>query len=155
MLLELVADREVAELGRVALPGDCVAARPVAGGGGADVERHADRVAGVEARAAHLGELPSRPQIARALFGIGLKAARSEDHRLAFQLHCFSAMLRTNAMHARIVAEKRQRACAIPDLVCRLLLEKKNAIDQPGAAAHRLDADPAPQLEPAAHLERL
>src|SRR5258707_1343963 len=31
MLLELVADREVAELGRVALPGDRVAARPVAG----------------------------------------------------------------------------------------------------------------------------
>src|SRR6266849_2904109 len=37
VLLELVADREIAELGRVALPGDRVAARPVAGGRGADV----------------------------------------------------------------------------------------------------------------------
>ena len=62
MLLEAVADREVAELGRVAVPADRVAARPVAARRGADVQRHADAVAGVEARAADFGEIPPGPR---------------------------------------------------------------------------------------------
>ncbi len=79
VLLEAVADREVAEFRRVEVPADRVAARPVAVRRGADVERHADAVAGVEARAAHLGELPAGPEIARAPFGVGFEAAARQD----------------------------------------------------------------------------
>src|SRR5690606_20684159 len=63
VLLESVADGEVAELGRVALPCDGVAARPVAHGRGADRERHLDSVAGVEARPANLRQLPTGAQV--------------------------------------------------------------------------------------------
>src|SRR3981081_4175392 len=86
VLLELVADRKIAELGRVHLPADRMAARPVAARAGADRERHADAVAAVEAAAAHLGEVPAGAQIARAPFRIGLEAAAGEHHRLAAQL---------------------------------------------------------------------
>ena len=55
MLLEAVADGQIAELGSVALPADRVAARPVAVGAGADVQRHFDACAGIEAGAADLG----------------------------------------------------------------------------------------------------
>ena len=85
MLLEIVADRQVAELRRVAVPADRVAARPVAGRHGADVQRHLDAVAGVEAGAAHLGEVPARAEIARAHLGIGLEPAAGQHH--AFRLH--------------------------------------------------------------------
>ena len=86
VLLELVADREVAEFRRVHLPLHRVAARPVAARARADVQRHADAVAGVEAGAAHLGEVPAGAEIARAPFGIGLEAAAGEHDRLAAQL---------------------------------------------------------------------
>ena len=45
VLLEAVADVEVSELGRVALPADRMTSRPVAARSGADVERHAQAVA--------------------------------------------------------------------------------------------------------------
>ena len=82
VLLELVADVDVAELRRVAVPAGGVAARPVAVGRGADVERHLQAVADVEARAAHLGEFPARAEVARAHLGVGLEAAAGEHHRL-------------------------------------------------------------------------
>src|SRR5205823_11395523 len=66
VLLELVADREVAEFGRVHFPLHRMAARPIAAWARTDIERHADAVAGVEARAAHLGEIPARAEIKRA-----------------------------------------------------------------------------------------
>src|SRR5207247_9034052 len=80
VILDLVADSEVAELRGVPLPCHGMAARPVADRLCADVERHADRVAGVEPRAAHLGELPAGAQVARAPFGIRLESSRREDH---------------------------------------------------------------------------
>ena len=82
MLLEIVADGEIAELRRIAVPADGMAARPVAGRHGAGLQRHADAVAGVEAGAADLGELPARPEIARAHFGVGLEAAGGEHDAL-------------------------------------------------------------------------
>src|SRR5262249_50065853 len=86
VLLEVVAHRQVPEFGGVAIPGDGVTSRPIAGWLGADVERHADAVTGVEARAAHLGQLPAGPQVARAPFGVGLKAARGQHHALGRDL---------------------------------------------------------------------
>src|SRR5437764_178614 len=71
VLLEGVADGEIAELRRVVVPADGVAARPVAGGRGSDLEGHADAVAGVEARAPDLRELPAGAEIAGAPLGVG------------------------------------------------------------------------------------
>src|SRR5204863_1517826 len=45
----------------------------------ADLERRADSVAGVEARAAHLGQLPVGAQVARTHLLVGLEAAGGED----------------------------------------------------------------------------
>src|SRR3984893_8910623 len=73
MLLELIADREIAEFRRVHFPLHGVTARPVAARSCANVDRHADAVAGVVARAAHLGQIPAGAEIARAPFRIGLK----------------------------------------------------------------------------------
>src|SRR5205814_7915675 len=53
VLLEAIADREVAGFRGVAVPRHGVATRPVTVCRSADVERHADGVAGVEARAAN------------------------------------------------------------------------------------------------------
>src|SRR5881409_52855 len=83
VLLELVADVELAELGRVPVPATGVAARPVAEGAGADLEGHAEAVAGVEARAAHLGQLPARTEVARSPLGVGLEAAAGFDGEAA------------------------------------------------------------------------
>src|SRR6185295_1874689 len=96
MLLEAVAHREVTGLRRIAVPGHRVAAGPVAVGRGADVERHADRVAGVEARAAHLGELPARTQVARAPFRIRLEAAGRQNNGFAFDLHSLAIFSNDN-----------------------------------------------------------
>src|ERR1039458_4383784 len=58
MLLEAVADREGADIGRGAIPSHRMTSRPVAVRHRADVERHPNSIAGVEARAAHLREIP-------------------------------------------------------------------------------------------------
>ncbi len=83
VLLKAIADAQVAELGRVAIPSHGVASRPVAVGHRADFQRHPDPVAGVEPRAAHFGQVPSGTEVARAPFGVGLEAARGEHHRFA------------------------------------------------------------------------
>ena len=82
VLLKAVADIEVAKGRRVQIPGDRVRPRPVAGDRGAEIERHLQPLPGVEARAAHLGEVPARPQIARPHLGIGLEPAAGQHHRL-------------------------------------------------------------------------
>src|SRR6185437_11752857 len=81
VLLELIADREIAKFRRIHLPLHGMAARPVAAWAGADVERHADAVAGVVAGAAHLRHVPARAEIARAHFGVGFETAAGEHHR--------------------------------------------------------------------------
>ena len=62
VLLEIVADVEVAELRRVEIPADRMATRIVAPRRGTDGDRHADAVTGVVAGAPHLGQSPSRVQ---------------------------------------------------------------------------------------------
>ena len=155
VLLELVAHREVAELGCVALPAHGVTARPVADRGGADVERHADHVAGVEARAAHLGQLPARAEVARAPLGVGLEAAAGEHHGFRLHLDRLAFLSHAHAVHAAVVGDQRGRARAVPDLHAVLLRRPGPGLDQPFAAADGLDGEPAPELELAVDLERL
>src|SRR5205814_10543840 len=64
VLLETVADIEVAKGRGVEVPGDGMRSRPVPGNGSAEIQRHLQPLARVETRAAHLGEVPVRPEIA-------------------------------------------------------------------------------------------
>ena len=109
VLLEVVADREVAELRRVAIPGHRVAARPVAGRHGVGIERHLDAVARVEARAAHLGQLPAGAHVARAPFGIGLEAARRQHDVARPDRAGLTAVLHAHALHAVVVGDEADR----------------------------------------------
>ena len=110
VFLELVADREVAELGRVHVPLHGMAARPIAARRGADLERHADAVAGVEARAAHLGEVPAGAEIARAPFRIGFEAAAGEHHGFRAQLAQLAVVAHPHTLDAVAVEQQIERA---------------------------------------------
>ena len=155
MLLEIVADREVAEFRRVAIPADRMAARPVAGRHRADVQRHADAVAGVEARAADLGEIPAGPEIARAHLGIGLKAAGRQHHAFGPHLDGAAVMLHPHALDAVVIRDQRQRAGVIGDRDAVRLGDAGMRLDQAGSAAPGLDREAAPELEAAVDLEGL
>src|SRR6185312_6132580 len=155
MLLEIVADREVAEFRRVAVPADGVAARPVAVGHGADIERHADAVAGVEAGAAHLGEVPARAEIARAPFGIGLEAAGSEHRRFGMDIDVPAVLAHARAADARAVEEELVRPSVVEDAYLLALAGRGQVVDEAGPAARHLGGEPAPELELAVDLEGL
>src|SRR5262249_13974465 len=106
VLLELVPDREIAELRRIAIPADRVAARPIAGGLRADLERHADAVDGVEPRSAPLCGIAVGPERARAPFRIGLEPAAREDDRLGAQLARLALLAHAHAANTAIVCEQ-------------------------------------------------
>ena len=55
VLLEAVADIEIAKGRGVQVPGDGMRPRPVPGNGRAEIERHLQPLARIEPRAAHLG----------------------------------------------------------------------------------------------------
>ncbi len=76
MLLELITDSQIAELGRVLIPADCVTTRPIPVRCRTDVERHADTVARIESRASDFGDLPAGSEVARAPLGVGFEATR-------------------------------------------------------------------------------
>ncbi len=58
-----------------------MAALPVAHGLGTYIQGHAQGLAGVESGAPHLYLVPARPQIPRPHLGVGLEAARGQNHR--------------------------------------------------------------------------
>src|SRR5207237_3190234 len=116
VLLELVADREVAKFGRIHFPLHRMTARPVAARACTDVERHADAVAGVEARAAHLGEIPARAEITRAPFRIGLEAAGGENNGLAANLAFLAIVANAHAVDAAARVDERERTGLITNL---------------------------------------
>ena len=75
VLLELVADGEVAIGRRVDVPGHRVAARPVAVRPRADPKRHVEAGTHVETGAADFREVPARSEITRAHLRVRLEAA--------------------------------------------------------------------------------
>src|SRR5690606_31843732 len=155
MLLALVADREIAELRGVALPGHRVAAGPVAHRGGADVERHANDLARVEARAAHLGELPAGAEVAGPHLRIGLEATSGQDDGFAFDVLRLALMANANTVNPVVVGEQRNGAGAVPDLDAVLARDGRQVLDEARAAAHGLHREAAPELEAPADFERL
>src|SRR5262249_21625175 len=112
-VLKLVADRAVAKLGRVPLRLHGVGAGTVAAAAGAGIHRHAEAVAGVEARAAPLGEVPAGPEITRAPLGIGFEAAAREHDRFAAQLAFDALVPNAHAHHPHAVMDEAERARAV------------------------------------------
>src|SRR5262249_50217212 len=155
VLLKLIADGEVTELGRVHLPLHGVATGPVPAGARADIHRHADAVARVEARAAHLGEVPAGPEIARAPLGIGFEAAACEYDRFAAQLAFGAIVPDADACDPHPVVEEAKRARAVANLDPALRGGVGEHLDQARSAADRLDGEAAPELEFAFDLEGL
>ena len=156
VLLELIADGEIAELRRIHFPLHGVAARPVAARRGADIDRHADAVAGVVSgcRAPSRDPSPGRdsacaipdwprsrrrpaPPIWRAIRAPRRSAARARPRR-----GCRRTTDRGRASNSGF----RCRASS-PTSVCMC--------DEARAAADGLDGEPAPELELAVDLERL
>src|SRR5262249_14439417 len=155
VLLELVADREIAELRRIAIPADRVAARPIAARLCADLERHADAIAGVEPRSAYFCQIPVGSEIARAPFRIGLEPPAREDDRLGAQFTRLALLPHAHAANTAIVREQRNRAGLVEHLNALARRRLVQRLDEPRPAARGLDGEPAPELELAADLERL
>ena len=151
----MIADGEIAEFRRVQLPLHGMATRPVAARRGADVERHADAVAGVVTGAAHLGEVPAGSEIARAPFRIGLEAAAGEHHRFGAQFAHVAMLAHAHAFDAVAVEQQIEPARRIADVDAALFRRRGEHIDQARAAADGFDGEPAPELELALDLERL
>ena len=155
VLLEIVADGQVAELRRVEVPADGVAARPVAAGAGAGIDGHADAVAGVESGAAYLGKIPARPEIARAPFRVGLEAAGRQHDRAGAHVECLSLLPDLDAAHDTVVREQFHGSGAIKDLDAFALCRRVQRLDETRAAAPCLQHEAAPEFEPTVDLEGL
>src|SRR5262245_15976568 len=153
VLLELVADREVAIGRRIDVPGDRMAARPVAVGPCPDVERHTQTSAHVEAGAAAFGELPILAEIARAHFGVRLEAATGKHDRAGSDLDRLAACaFGDDAGHAAALAHEAHRRRLVQDRDATPLDVGIERLEQLRPAAPDVQRKPAPELELAVDL---
>jgi hypothetical protein len=107
------------------VPSRPMAARPVSIGRRTNRQCHVDAVAGVETRAAHLGGLPTETEITRAHFGIGLEAARGDDHRAGQDiLRLAAGAANPHAGHRLAVEDELGGAGVVPDLDLPLLCRR-------------------------------
>ena len=127
--------------------------RPVAVGLGADVERHADAVAGVVAGAAHVAPAPSRGRGTARASPVRLEAAAGEHHGPARDL---SEAARPMADHRADRPAPVEQELARPLGVVNLDADGVGALverlDEAGAAADRLDRHAAEEVVPVADL---
>ncbi len=93
------------DVGRVGVDRRHVAGPPFAGGARAEVEQHAQHLAGVVPAAAHLHQVGVAVEIARAHLGIGLEAAGAGDHRLGHEIVAAVGPAHADALDAAQVAE--------------------------------------------------
>src|SRR5262249_30667253 len=105
--------------------------------------------------AAHLGEVPARPEIARAPFGIRLEAAGGEHDGSSRKLNHVAVVARTHAFDPVAVEQEIDRAGRIADLDAALPGGFREHVDEAGAAADRFHGEPTPEFEPALDLESL
>ncbi len=155
VLLEPVSHPEVAEFGRVEIPGDGVCSRPVAVRHGPDVESHPDPVPGVAPRAAHPRQIPALPEVLSAPGGVGLKPTSGENHGSGRDLADLSVPENAHTNHRPSVVEQIQSPRLIGDLRAFPLDSPKERFDQPGAPFHGLQRGATPEREPSVDLERL
>src|SRR5262249_33950311 len=101
----------------------------------------------VVAGATHLGEVPARPEVARAHFGIGLEAAAGEHDRLRSYLDLPALVLSAHAEHhAVVVGDETGRRRLVEDLDPLALAGLVLVLDQAGAAAPGLGREAAPEF---------
>src|SRR3546814_1950917 len=93
VLLELVADTPVADVGGVPAPAGRMAAGPIAVRRGADIQRHPQPVADIETRAAHLGQFPTSSEIAGPPFWVRLEPAAGKNDRVGGEFDELAALL--------------------------------------------------------------
>ena len=155
VLLEAVPDREVAELGGVAIPAHGVAAGPVAGRRRPHLEGHAVPLAGVEPRAPHPGQVPTRSEVPRAPLDVRLEPAAREHDSGGRHVDDPAVDHRCHTVDAVTVGEQMPRRRAVADLDAGLGRQRVLCLDEPWAAARRVDREPAPESQDVADLERL
>jgi hypothetical protein len=152
---EPVPNGEVAEVRGVLVPEHGVPARPLAPRLRVDLKRHPDAVTGVEPRAAHLGDVPARSQVASAHLGVGLETAAGEDDGAAAQLERLARAGDSDPAHSVTVSQQRQTARLEPHLGPVAVRGGIQGLDEPGAASPGVEDQAAPEGERAVHLERL
>src|SRR5262249_5803799 len=152
---KLITDGEIAEFRRVHLPLHRVASRPVAAGACTDIHRHADAIAGIETRAAHLRQVPAGPEIARAPLRVGLETAAREHDRFATQLTFGAVVPDAHAADPDAVMEQAERPRAVANLDAAFGRRIGEHRDKAGSAADGLDGEAAPELELPLDLECL
>ena len=135
VLLEAVPDREVAELGGVAVPAHGVAAGPVAGRRGSHLERHTVPFAGVEPRAPHPGQVPAGPEVARAPLDVRLEPAAREHDSGGRHVDDSAVDHCCHTVDAVTVGEQMPRRRAVADLDAGLGRQRVLRLDEPWAAA--------------------
>src|SRR5262249_45799764 len=142
-------------LRRVHLPLHRVAAGPVAAGARADVDGHADSVAGVKPRAAHLRQVPAGPEIARTPLRIRLETAAREHDLFAAQLGFDAVVAHAPPAHPHTAIQQAQRARAVANFDPTFGGCAREHLDQTGPAPDRLDGQAAPEFELTFDLEGL
>ena len=142
VLLVAVTNLEVADLGRVQIPGHGVAAGPLPGPSGARFEGHADAIARVEAAAPNLGPLPAFAE------GGGAASRRSpRSHRWRGTTPSASRILRPDASStstphtAAFLQPQADRPASVARLDSRPLLRRP--LQGPPPARGRLPAPAA------------
>jgi len=147
VLLKAVADIEIAKGRRVQVPRDCVRARPMPGDGGAEIECHLETLARIEPRAAHLGQVPVGPQIARPHLGIGLEPAAGENDHLGAQIMEAARVTHANALDAAVPRQKADRRGLVEHRDAVAGGAGMQALHQLLPAAPDVAGEPAPEFE--------
>ena len=111
--------------------------------------------AGVEAGAAHLGEVPAGAEIAGTHLGVGLEPAAGQHDRLRRDRHGLPLDIGDDAVHAVVIGDQPLAARLIDDRDAVLLGRIEEALDEPRPAAPGFEREPAPEHELAVVLEGL
>src|SRR5262249_45131272 len=155
VLLESIANGEVAGRRSIHVPLHCVGCRPVTGCGGTDLGRHAVAPTVVEAGATHLGEVPIWTQIAGAHLGVRFKATAGEHHRLGPYFDVLAAAARPHALNAPARADKGHGGGIIEHFDPGPLNSLVQRLDQLRASTQQMARKATPELELTTALERL
>ena len=129
---------------RVPLHG--VAGPPVPALGGAGRQARGDHLAGVVGGAADLGVLPALAQVLPAPLGVGLEAARGQDHGFGAQFpHGPVPLAHLHPAHRAVLDDQPEHVLAVADLGAELLGDRDVVVHQALAAVDVSDMQPAPE----------
>src|SRR5262249_9829961 len=129
-----------------------VAGLPVAGGARANLDEHAQDLAGIVLAAAHLHHVGCAGEIARAHFGAGLEAARARDHRLGLEIVAPVRRAHGHALDAAQIAQHGADGRLKADLDAELFGDTPPLRELPNAAARHVDRDAALEVALAVDL---